>query len=263
MAVPTATPQTVTIHIMATTATDPLLHELAAAYERPGTLLAISSAVADWTTISERLLSGETSFALTTYLPADSKLWAAPIGQDGIAIITDTANQISLLTVDELRRIFRGQVTTWAEVGSAAGGANIPVTVVSREDGADTRFVFEALVMDSHPITPGARLALSSESMVEIVTSTPGAIGYVSMGWVQSAGDQVRIVPILDEARSDVPRIPTAQALSEGLYPLRAPILIVGLQPPEAGTASYDWFAWMQSEPGQQILGQRYGTLLP
>ncbi len=170
MAVPTATPQTVTIHIMATTATAPLLRELAAAYDRPGTLLAISSAVANWATISNRLLSGETSFALTTYLSPDSGLWAAPIGQDGIAIITDAANAIPFLTLRDLRRIFQGQVTSWAQLG----GADSPLTVVSREDGADTRFVFEALVMDAHPITPGARLALSSESMVEIVASTPG-----------------------------------------------------------------------------------------
>jgi phosphate transport system substrate-binding protein len=244
---------------MATTATEPLLTELAAAYERPGTLLAISRAAANWTTIYERVLAGETSFALTTYVPAASGLWAAPIGRDGIAIITDGANPIPYLTLADLQQIFQGKVTSWADVG----GADHPLTVVSREDGADTRFAFEALVMDSHPITPNARLALSSGSMVEIVAGTPGAIGFVSMAWAQSAGDRVRLIPILDDTISDQPQLPSPQTLSDGLYPLWTPILLVGPVPPEAGTAVYDWFAWMQSEAGQQIVGQNYGRLSP
>jgi phosphate transport system substrate-binding protein len=253
MAVPTATPQTYTVHIMATTATYPLLQELAAGYKRPGTLLAVDSAIADWTTIYDRLRAGDVPFALTTYLPTDANLWAAPIGQDGIAIIVHAANLVPALTLNDLRLIFQGQITSW----TALGGEDMPVTVVSREAGADTRFVFETLIMDRQPITLAARLALSSQSMVEIVAETPGAVGYISMGWT-AADSRLRVVPLL--AAPGDPQLPTPETVSANTYPLRTPILIVGLEAPVPRTIYYDWFAWMQSDNGQQIVAQHYGT---
>jgi phosphate transport system substrate-binding protein len=254
MAVPTATPQTYTVHILATTATYPLLQDLAAGYNRPGTLLAVNSAVVDWATIYNRLLAGEVPFALTTYIPANANLWAAPIAQDGIAIIAHIANPVPALSVEDLRLIFKGQITAWA----AIGGDEQPVTVVSRESGADTRLAFEALVMNRQPVTLNARLALSSESMVEIVAETPGAIGYVSMSWT-AADSRVRVVPVW--AASGIAQLPTPETVSANAYPLRTPVLIVGLEAPAPDTIYYDWFAWMQSDPGQQIVAQHYGTL--
>ncbi len=253
MAVPTATPQTYTVHILATTATYPLLQELAAGYNRPGTLLAINSAVVDWATIYNRLLAGDVPYALTTYVPAGANLWAAPIGQDGIAIIVHAANPVAALTVNDLRLIFQGQITSWA----ALGGDDQPVTVVSREAGADTRLAFEGLVMGRQPVTLNARLALSSESMVEIVAETPGAVGYVSMMW--AADSRVRVVPVWS-ASGDA-QLPTPDTVSADVYPLRTPVLIVGLEAPAPDTIYYDWFAWMQSDPGQQIVARHYGTL--
>jgi phosphate transport system substrate-binding protein len=254
MAVPTATPQTYTVHILATTATYPLLQDLAAGYNRPGTLLAVNSAVVDWATIYNQLLAGEVPFALTTYVPAGADLWAAPIGQDGIAIIVHAANPVPALTVSDLRLIFQGQITSWA----ALGGDDQPVTAVSRESGADTRLAFETLVMNHQPITMNARLALSSESMVEIVAETPGAIGYVSMTWA-AADSRVRVVPVRDA--SGEAQVPTPETVSASAYPLTTPVLIVGPEAPATNTIYYDWFAWMQSGPGQQIVAQHYGTL--
>jgi ABC-type phosphate transport system substrate-binding protein len=252
LAVPTATPQTYTVHILATTATYPLLQDLADGYKRPGTLLAINSTVVDWATIYNRLLAGDVPFALTTYVPARASLWAAPIGQDGIAIIVHASNAIPALSVSDLRLIFQGQITSWA----ALGGDDQPVTAVSRESGADTRLAFEALVMDGQPITLNARLALSSASMVEIVAETPGAIGYVSMAW--AADSRVRVVPV---GTADGAQVPTPETVSADLYPLRAPVLIVGPEAPIPNTIYYDWFAWMQSEAGQQIVARHYGTM--
>jgi phosphate transport system substrate-binding protein len=256
VAVPTETPQTIGVNVMATTATAPLLDDLIEGYEQPGMILAASSAVADWPTISARLQAGDVPFALTTYLPDEAALWAAPIGQDGIAVIVGADNPVPALTITDLRLIFRGQVTTWTQIG----GADAPVIVISREEGADTRLAFESLAMDGHPVTPGARLALSSQSMIEIVANTPGAIGYVSMAW--SASDRrARVVPIRLTADDPLPQLPTPETVSAGLYPLRAPILIVGPTPPAPGTIYYDWFAWMQSEAGQQVITRRYGGL--
>lgn len=253
MVTPTATPQTFSVRMLATTTTYSLLQNLAAGYSHPNVLLATNSAAANWETVFDQLTAGVVPFVLTTYVPSDANLWVAPIGQDGLALVVDTANPIAALTFDDLRAIYQGRITNWSELG----GPDLPLTVVSREAGADTRLILEALVMEDRRTTLGARLALSGQSVLEIVGSTPGAIGYVSMAQVDH---RVRVVPIA-AAQNDPPVVPTPETVASGAYALRSEILIVGLQPPEEGSIYRDWFAWMQSEAGQAIVSQQYAPL--
>jgi phosphate transport system substrate-binding protein len=250
---PTVTPQTVSVHVLATTTTYPLLQDLAAGYHRPGVLLAVYSATASWQTLYARLLAGDVPFVMTTYLPSGVNLWAAPVGQDGIAIIVQIENPIPSLTADELRSIFQGRTTNWAEIG----GPDLPVTVIAQDPGADTSLIFQQLVLGDRRTTPNALLALSSQRTVEIVASTPGAIGYVSMS---QADARVRVVPVA-AVEGDTPLLPTPETVSANQYPLRAPILMVGLDPPDEDSVYRDWFAWMQGSDGQEIVGRRYGAL--
>jgi len=250
---PTLTPQVFSVRILATTATAPLLRDLVQAYAPLGTVIAVDSIEADWQTVNEWLRSGDAPFALTTYLPPDAGLWAAPLGQDGIALIVHPTNTVPILTADNLRRIFQGRITSWA----ALGGPDVPVTVISREAGADTRLVFDELVMGGQPTLPAARLALSSARVVNLVAGEPGAIGYVSMAFVD---ERVRAVPLA--ASSDEEAVaPTPQTVASGEYPLRTPLLVVGPQPPAELGVYRDWFAWMQSEEGQAIVGRHYAPL--
>ncbi len=243
------------MRILATTSTYPLLQEFVDAYHPADTLLAVERATAGWETVYTQLLAGDVPFALTTCLPPDASLWAAPVGWDGVAVVVHVTNAVPSLDLEMLRLVFQGRSTSWAD----AGGDDVPITVVSREEGAASRQVFEALVMGQSRITAGARLALSSASVIDIVGSVPGAIGFVSMAYVD---DRVRAVPLRVPDR-ETPVVPSPDAVSSGDYPLRSPILIVGLEAPPAGSVYWDWFAWMQSEPGQRVVGRRYGALSP
>jgi ABC-type phosphate transport system substrate-binding protein len=255
MAVPTVTPRSAQVRILATTATYPLLQDFAATYQRSGVILSLTSTVGNWQTVYRLLVAGEAPFALTAYLPADAHLWAAEVGQDGIAIIVHPGTTIPALTVGDLRLIFQGRITNWSMVG----GPDLPVVVVSRETGADTRLVFESLVMDARRTTPGAELALSSQSVVDRVAVEPGAIGYVSMVYVDP---RVRVVPLVP-GEGLAPVLPTQDTVSQHTYPLRAPILVLGPTPPAEDSFYRDWFAWMQSADGQAVVGQHYGSLHP
>ena len=250
----TITPQTMHLRLLATTSTAPLLQDFIAAYKQPGILLAVEWAAVEWPAIRERLLAGDAHFALTTTLSPDLGWWAAPVGQDGIAIIVHASNDLPQITLDDLRLIFAGQVTTWADLG----GPDAPIIVVSREDGADTRLTFEALVMRQQPVTSAARLALSSRTMAEIVAETPGAVGYVSMAFL-AQDHRARAIPVASRA-GETAFLPTPDTVSAGEYPLRVPILVVGPAPPPDDSFYRDWFAWMQSDEGQAIAGRRYGV---
>ncbi len=250
---PTVTPQVVHVRLWATTAAAPLLQDALAAYRPAHTLPVVESVVPNWATVQQRLLEGDVPFALTGYVSSAGSLWVAPLGWDGIAVVVHTSNDVPALTLAQLRRLFQGQIQSWDEVG----GPSLAVTVVSREKGSGTRHNFEAQVMGEARITWGARLALSSEDMLAIVRNTPGAVGYVSMAYVDEG---VRAVP-LQRSAADAPLLPTPQAVSNGTYPLRAPLWIVGVRPPEPNSFYYDWFAWLQSAEGQRVVAQRYAPL--
>ncbi len=250
---PTATPQAVHVRLWATSATAPLLQDALVAYHVPHSLPVLESTATNWAAVQQRLLSGDVPFALTNYAPADVTLWVAPIGWDGLAVVVHPANDVPALTLAQVRRLFQGQIQSWDEVGGPA----LAVTVVSREEGSGTRRNFEAQVMGSARVTWGARLALSSEGMLAIVRSTPGAVGYVSMAYLDAG---VRAVPLRRSAE-DMPQLPLPQTVSAGTYPLRAPLLIVGARPPEPDSYYYGWIAWLQSDAGQRIVAQRYAPL--
>jgi phosphate transport system substrate-binding protein len=248
--IPTATPDTIPVRILATTTTYSLLQELTYGYQPKGLVLAVHSAAGDWNTVYSQLLAGDIPYALTTYLSADAPLWVAPIGQSGIAIIVQTSNTISRLTLSDLRLIFQGRIANWSELG----GPDLAITVVSREEGSDLRLAFDAQVMGGRHPTLAAQLALSEQSMITEVEATPGAIGYVSVSMVDSRG---RTVPVsVDPEAAAV--LPTRDTLHDSSYPLCTPLMMVGLHAPDPSSAYYAWFAWMQSDAGQQVINQHY-----
>lgn len=257
MQAPTSTPDVVPLYFVTSSSTDSLLRNLAAAYNRENTLVAIVDQAANGiplvTALEPVTASEPPRYALTTYLPDTDQLWAAPLGQDGIAVIVHPRLALPQLTADDLRQIFTGAVENWAEVG----GVDLPITVVSREAESDSRRVFEQLVLGERQITYNALLALTELAMLDTVGRTPGAIGFISMALVSG---QVRVMPLVAE-RNDTPILPTPLTVADGTYPLRTPLLIIGAKPPEPGDGYYEFIVWAQQRQAQQIIGERYAPL--
>ena len=249
---PTATPQVVSVRIMATTTAYPLLQDFATSFEQPDALLSVNIQAANWDLIYSQMQAGTVPYALTSYLPDDVPLWVAPVGFDALVIVAHPAVAAPPLTLSDLRNIFQGRVTSWSELG----GPDLPITVVAREAGADTHLVFRQLVMGDRRTTLAARLALSGPSVADLVAETPGAIGYLSLGELDG---RVRVVPLAPSPGAP-PVLPGWDAVVSGEYPLRMPVQIVGLEPPDPDSVYRDWFAWMQSEDGQALVRARFAT---
>ncbi len=192
---------------------------------------------------SSGVFNDEPIYVLTQYLAPDATYWAAPVAKEQIAIVTHPANIVPGLSSADLRAIYQGRVTNWATVG----GPDLAIIVTSREPGSDTNQAFQALALGNRPSTRNARIAPSNEAMHQIVSSNPGAIGYLSLGL---AGAGVRVLPV-DGIQ------PNHDTLST--YPYVNTILIVGSEEPHG--AYRDFFAWMQSPAGQRIVARHYSPL--
>ncbi len=232
-----------TLRIYATTATLPLVMDLTTAYSDTPPV-SFDTRNSNYQTILNDLLSGETPYFITNHLPLESTLWAAPIGQDGIAIITHPQTPVQNLTLEQLRDIYQGRITRWDQAG------NLPhpqeITLFTRENGSGTRLEFEQMVMGRRITTANARVAFSSQNMIENIAQTPNSIGYVSISYLEA---RVQAIPINDS-------LPTQQNIRDNIYPLRSTLYITGLQPPEGRYLTF--FGWVQSLQGQAIVARRY-----
>ena len=103
------------------------------------------------------------------------------IAIDGIAVITNTANDVDDLTIDQIKDIYTGKITNWKEVG----GNDATIVVVSREDGSGTRDGFQENVgFKSEELTKDAQISDGSGNIKSIVEGNENAIGYISFGYV-------------------------------------------------------------------------------
>ncbi|WP_195268550.1 phosphate ABC transporter substrate-binding protein [Eubacterium sp. 1001713B170207_170306_E7] len=99
---------------------------------------------------------------------------------DGIAVIVNDKNPVENLTKDQIKGIYTGKITNWKEVG----GADRPIAVVSREDGAGTRTAVEELLDFTEQLKPSATVKEGNGNVQSTVAANPNAIGYVSITFV-------------------------------------------------------------------------------
>jgi phosphate transport system substrate-binding protein len=106
----------------------------------------------------------------------ESGLIAVEIAWDGIAIITNAANQVANLSLEQLRDIFSGKITNWSSVR----GGTAPIVVVNREEGSGTRSAFVDVVMQKTPLMK-TLVQNSTGAVRQSVAGNPNAIGYISL----------------------------------------------------------------------------------
>lgn len=103
---------------------------------------------------------------------------------DGIAVVVNPANTVEGLTLDQLGKIFRGEITNWKEVG----GADKPIVLLSRDSSSGTyEFFKEAVVAaqdEKAEYAASAKLLPSNQAIADEVKANDAAIGYIGLGYV-------------------------------------------------------------------------------
>lgn len=257
--VPAATPTTnvTALHLYATTSTIPLVRVLTTSYSRINSAVTFEISTGDYEAMVREVMRDENAYLITSHLDDDSPLWAAPVGQDGIAVIVHPDNNVIRLTTAQVRLIYQGWTERWSDVGGRGGS----ILVISRENGSGTRAEFEGLIMGSRRTTPTAQIAPSSEAVVASVARQPDSIGYVSMSYLNNPrlNERVRALT-LDGAA------PTLGNVYDNVYPLRSIVYVAGQHEPDASDELEQHYrafiGWVQSPEGQALVASSYAPLL-
>ena len=134
------------------------------------------------------------------------------IALDGIAIIVNKASKVEDLTVDQLKQMFTGEITNWADVGGDDG----EIVLIGREAGSGTRDGFESIV-DVKDSCKYAQELTATGAVISAVEANPLAIGYASLSAV---GDTVKMVTVGGVECSE-------DTVKDGSYEVQRPFVFV------------------------------------
>jgi phosphate transport system substrate-binding protein len=148
-----------------------------------------------------------------------------PIGHEGPAIITGLKNPVSQLTMEQLRRIFRGQVTNWKEVGGPNESIMVVVKPARRSDFSR---MFVQFALEMMPFSKEAKLVPSFLTTTKVCSESKGlSIGLVPFSQLEHT-DFKKGVKILALKRCDsCPAVMPSQAGFKDLsYPVGFPLYL-------------------------------------
>ena len=137
-----------------------------------------------------------------------------PVALDGLAIIVNKNNPVKSVTMDQLRKIYVGQITNW----SALGGSNAPITVFSRDSNSGTYGFFQANVLKNQNWGKGVRFMPSTADELREVGRSANGIAYGGVAYFKN-DSRVRIVPVAASATS-TPLMPTEDNVRSKKYPI-------------------------------------------
>ena len=151
------------------------------------------------------------------------------LAYDGIAIIVNPNNTVSNLTVEQIAKIYTGEITNWNEVG----GSDAEIVLIGREASSGTRDGFESIT-DTKDACKYRQELTSTGAVITAVESNSNAIGYASLASVK---DTVKAISVGGVA-------PGESTIKDGGYAIQRPFVLVtreGVNLSETAQAFFDY----------------------
>jgi len=160
------------------------------------------------------------------------------IAKDGIAVIVHPKNPVSALTKAQIKEIYIGKIKNWADLG----GFKKEIVVVSRESTSGTFECFNKIVLKKAKVVPSALLQAANATVVQTVSQTKGAIGYVGIGYLDKRIKAIKVEGVY----------PTVATVVDGTYPISRPLFMYTNGKPEGLCGMFIDF--VLSPKGQKIV---------
>lgn len=145
------------------------------------------------------------------------------VARDAVAVIVNPQNKVSEVGLDDLRKIFLGELTTWGELNGDSKDKE-PVRAFGREASSGTSDYFREHVMEDKPFGGSIKLMPSSEAVIGGVYGNRLTIGFVGMAQAHEAADKVKVLKL--KLTNSSPESKQGGGLSASDYPLSRPLYI-------------------------------------
>jgi phosphate transport system substrate-binding protein len=173
------------------------------------------------------------------------------VAQDGIAVVVNPANTIPYITLDQAKGIYLGKITKWTEItGANVPGTNNQIVVIGRDSASGTRTYFDQTILASATPTSKMQEMNSNGAVLQNVAQTPGAVGYISIGFVSK---DVKALPIWYNADKII--APSLDNVKTKTYPVSRNLYMITNGQPTGLTG--DFIKYILSPEGQQIVADQ------
>lgn len=133
-----------------------------------------------------------------------------PVAKDGLAVYVQESNPIEQLTLDQLRKIYTGDVTNWKDVG----GPDAKIVLYSRENSSGTYVFFKDHVLKGDDFAAAAQTLPGTAAVVNAVAKEKFGIGYGGAAYAKGV-KEVKLV-----GKDGKAYLPNAENVAQGVYPL-------------------------------------------
>lgn len=183
------------------------------------------------------------------------------IAIDAVAMIVNKNNKDTLLTVEELKKIFSGQAKTWQDLDADSKLGDITI-VFDNNNSSTARYVRDSLTTDQK-LPANTFAADSHKALIDYVEKNENAIGVIGVNWISDLDDSTAVnfqkqIKVLGISRDPNPLTtddyyqPYQAYIAQGTYPLRRFLYIISTEGRSGlgtGFASY-----VAGDKGQRII---------
>lgn len=164
------------------------------------------------------------------------------IALDGLAIIVHPANPLTAITLEQVRDIFQGRISSWSQLGGPAR----TIQLYARDDKSGTFDTFKSLVLQGGALSAQTRRFESTEELSSQVSADVDAIGFVGLAGVGMA----HALAVSDADTRPV--LPAALSIATEDYLLSRRLLFYSTNAPREEVKRFVEFA--QSAQGQALV---------
>lgn len=158
---------------------------------------------------------------------------------DGIAMIVNTENPVTDLTLEQISTMYKGEITNWSEVG----GDDAPIVLIGREAASGTRDGFESIT-DTKDLCKYNQELTSTGDVVQTVSSNPNAIGYASLASVKDTVKPVAVDGVT----------PSNDTVQDGTYKIQRNFVLVTPKDKALSEAAQEFFDFATSAEADSLI---------
>lgn len=162
------------------------------------------------------------------------------VAMDGVCVIVHPSNSVKALTTAQVRDIYTGKIKNWKELG----GPDMAIVPISRDTSSGTYETFHELVMAKQEMVANVEYVNANPQAHARVKGTPGAVGYVGLGFVDS---DVKALEI-DKVK------PSRKTIATGTYPVSRPLYMFTAAYPKLGSMTHRFVTFHYTEKGQELI---------
>lgn len=163
------------------------------------------------------------------------------LAYDGIAIIVNPQSKVEDLTVEQIKKIYTGEITNWSEVGGADG----EIVLIGREAGSGTRDGFESIT-DTKDKCKYRQELTSTGDVITTVAQNPNAIGYASLASVKDTVKALKVGGIT----------PSEDTVKDGSYVVQRPFVLVTKEGTPLSETAQKFFDYATSSSASEIISK-------